>query len=155
MIAAVTTRPVPPLDSTFDLLVVGGGAFGAGAAREAALNGWSVCLCERSDLAFETSSRSSKLIHGGLRYLERFEVSLVRQALRERRVQHELAPHLVRPLPFLAPVYRGARIGPARLRAGLFLYDLLARAQTGFRRDWYDSRFAAEAEPALQLPLKL
>ena len=69
---------------TFDLLVVGGGVFGAGAAREAALNGWSVCLAERGDLGEETSSRSSKLLHGGLRYLERGDFALVRESLRER-----------------------------------------------------------------------
>jgi glycerol-3-phosphate dehydrogenase len=137
-------------ERTFDLLVIGGGIFGAGAAREAALNGWSVCLCERSDLAFETSSRSSKLIHGGLRYLERLETGLVRQALRERAVLRRIAPNLVWPLPFLAPVGAGARVGPLRLRAGLALYDLLARAEPAMRRRWLDPAEALRAEPALE-----
>ncbi len=134
---------------TFDLLVVGGGIFGAGAAREAALNGWSVCLSERSDLGSETSSRSSKLIHGGLRYLERFELGLVAQALRERAVLHALAPHLVHPLPFLAPVCRRSRIGPWRLRAGLWMYDQLARTHTTLHRDWLGPRDVCDVEPAI------
>jgi glycerol-3-phosphate dehydrogenase len=143
------TRPEEAADRTFDLLVVGGGIFGCGAAREAALNGWSVCLCEREDLAFETSSRSSKLIHGGLRYLEGFETGLVRQSLRERAVLQRLAPNLVRPLPFLVPVREGARVGPWKLRAGLALYDLLARAAPGVRRKWLTGDEAVRAEPAL------
>lgn len=136
-------------DRTFDLLVVGGGIFGAGAAREAALNGWSVCLCERGDLAEETSSRSSKLLHGGLRYLERGEFGLVREALRERAATSAVAPHLARPLPFLAPVFEGARVGPLKLRAGLWLYDLLARSPAELRRGWFDADDARVAEPAL------
>lgn len=136
-------------DRTFDLLVVGGGIFGCGAAREAALNGWSVCLCEREDLAYETSSRSSKLIHGGLRYLEHFEIGLVRQALRERAVLQHLGPNLVKPLPFLVPVHEGARVGPWKLRAGLSLYDLLARASPAMRRKWLSPADVLRAEPAI------
>lgn len=135
---------------TFDLLVVGGGVFGAGAAREAALNGWSVCLAERGDLGEETSSRSSKLLHGGLRYLERGDFSLVRESLRERAGTARLGPHLARPLPFLAPVYRGARVGPLKLRAGLFLYDLLARPPADIRRGYLDADEALRAEPRLK-----
>jgi glycerol-3-phosphate dehydrogenase len=132
------TGPDDVADRAFDLLVIGGGIFGCGAAREAALNGWSVCLCEREDLAFETSSRSSKLIHGGLRYLETFEIGLVRQALRERAVLQRLAPNLVKPLPFLVPVHEGARVGPWKLRAGLALYDVLAHARPELRRKWLE-----------------
>jgi glycerol-3-phosphate dehydrogenase len=137
-------------DRAFDLLVVGGGIFGVAAAREAALNGWSVVLCERGDLAEETSSRSSKLLHGGLRYLERFELGLVREALAERTTTARLAPHLARPLPFLAPVFEGARVGPLKLRAGLFLYDRLAGTPKEFRRAWLRAAAATEAEPHLR-----
>src|ERR1043166_2308432 len=112
-------------DRTFDLLVVGGGVFGAGAAREASLNGWSVCLCEQDDLGSGTSSRSSKLVHGGLRYLAQGRLGLVRESLRERQILGTLAPHLVRPLPFLVPVFRGRGAGAMKLRIGLCLYDLL------------------------------
>jgi glycerol-3-phosphate dehydrogenase len=141
--------PEDAADRTFDLLVVGGGIFGCGAAREAALNGWSVCLCEREDLAYETSSRSSKLIHGGLRYLEHFEIGLVRQALRERAALQRLGPNLVKPLPFLVPVREGARVGPWKLRAGLSLYDLLARASPAMRRKWLSPADTLQAEPAI------
>jgi glycerol-3-phosphate dehydrogenase len=141
--------PAEGFDRVYDLLVIGGGIFGCGAAREAALNGWSVCLVEKNDLAFETSSRSSKLIHGGLRYLESFEICLVKQALRERAVLARLAPNLVHPLPFLAPVRSRARIGPLKMRAGLLLYDLLARAGPGLRRKWLDAAGTRAAEPAL------
>jgi glycerol-3-phosphate dehydrogenase len=110
---------------TFDLVVVGGGMAGAGIARDAALRGYRTLLLERKDFAFGTTSRSSKLIHGGLRYLEMFDVGLVRESLRERERLARLAPHLVRPLPFLVPVYRGAKRGMVMIRIGMKLYDLL------------------------------
>lgn len=109
----------------FDLVVVGGGMAGAGIARDAALRGYRTLLLERRDFGFGTTSRSSKLIHGGLRYLELFDVGLVRESLRERERLARLAPHLVRPLPFLVPVYRGARRGMLMIRLGMKLYDLL------------------------------
>jgi len=109
-----------------DLLVVGGGVNGAGIARDAAGRGLTVLLCEKGDLAQGTSSRSSGLIHGGLRYLEYGEFRLVREALHEREVLLAAAPHLVRPMRFVLPHVAGMR--PAwMLRAGLFLYDHLAR----------------------------
>src|SRR5512134_1226518 len=109
-----------------DLLVVGGGIHGAGIARDAAGRGLRVLLVEQGDLAGATSSASSKLAHGGLRYLERFDMRLVREALRERETLMRIAPHLVRPLAFFLPVVPGMR--PAwQIRAGLLLYDLLAR----------------------------
>ena len=111
---------------TFDLLVIGGGIYGAWTAYDAALRGLSVALVEREDWASGTSSSSSKLIHGGLRYLEHYEFKLVRHALSERRVLSQIAPHLVRPLNFLVPVWRGARVGRLQLLAGLTLYDFLA-----------------------------
>src|SRR5437660_93592 len=121
----------------FDVLVIGGGVTGAGAALDAASRGLSVALVEARDLASGTSSRSSKLIHGGLRYLERFEFGLVHEALRERGLlTTRLAPHLVRPVPFLVPLT--ARPGfadlPARAwhrsyyGAGVAVYDAFASA---------------------------
>lgn len=110
----------------FDLLVVGGGIIGAGIARDAAGRGLSVLLCERGDLACGTSSASTKLVHGGLRYLEYRQVWLVREALAERERLLEVAPHAVRPLPFVLPHDRRLRAA-WRLRLGLFLYDHLAR----------------------------
>lgn len=113
-------------DIDCDLLVVGGGINGAGIARDAAGRGMSVVLCDKDDLAAHTSSASTKLIHGGLRYLEHYEFSLVRKALTEREVLLRAAPHIMRPLRFVLPHDRGQR--PAWLiRAGLFLYDHLAR----------------------------
>src|SRR5216117_2998520 len=96
---------------TLDLLVVGGGINGAGIARDAAMRGLRTALVERGDFASGTSSRSSKLIHGGLRYLEQGNIRLVLEAVRERERLRRLAPHLVRPQPFLFPVYRGGPMG--------------------------------------------
>ncbi|PHK95313.1 glycerol-3-phosphate dehydrogenase [Pseudoroseomonas rhizosphaerae] len=112
-----------------DLLVIGGGANGAGIARDAAGRGLSVLLAERGDLGGATSSASSKLVHGGLRYLEHYEFRLVREALGEREVLLRLAPHIVWPMRFVLPHVEGMR--PRwMLRAGLFLYDNLARRVT-------------------------
>src|SRR5438067_3945624 len=107
-----------------DLLVIGGGINGAGIARDAAGRGLSVLLCEKDDLAQGTSSRSGKLIHGGLRYLEYYEFRLVREALIEREVLLKAAPHIIRPLRFVLPHHRGLRPWPI-LRLGLFIYDHL------------------------------
>ena len=125
---------------TFDLLVIGGGITGACIARDAALRGLSVALIEKNDFAHATSAHNSKLIHGGLRYLRNFELSLVRESLRERRIWERTAPHLVSPLPFLVPVYGGGWQARATLSAGLTLYDLLS-----FDRGWLD-------DPAQRLP---
>ena len=110
----------------FDLLVIGGGIYGAWIACDAAQRGLKVALVEKNDWGAGTSSASSKLIHGGLRYLEHYEFSLVRHSLAERRVLSRLAPHLVRPLNFLVPVWKDARVGRLQLLAGLTLYDFLA-----------------------------
>jgi glycerol-3-phosphate dehydrogenase len=111
--------------SLVDLLVVGGGVNGSGIARDAAGRGLSVLLCEQDDLAAHTSSASTKLIHGGLRYLEEFHFALVRKALQEREVLLAAAPHIMRPLQFVMP--HAAHLRPAwMIRAGLFLYDHLA-----------------------------
>ncbi|MCW3025731.1 MAG: glycerol-3-phosphate dehydrogenase/oxidase [Solirubrobacterales bacterium] len=109
----------------FDVVVVGGGITGAGVALDAAARGYSVALLERADYASGTSSRSSKLVHGGLRYLQNFDLGLVREALLERRLMVALAPHLVRPLPLVVPAFEGAR--PDRLMGvGLNLYDVMS-----------------------------
>ena len=122
-------RDFARLDATFDLLVVGGGVYGAWIAYDAALRGLSVALVEREDWAAGTSSASTKLIHGGLRYLEHGEVGLVAKALRERGRLMRLAPHRVRAQRFLLPLYRGMRPGRLPLAAGLRAYDLLAGAR--------------------------
>jgi glycerol-3-phosphate dehydrogenase len=109
----------------FDVAVVGGGITGAGVALDAATRGYSVALLERADFASGTSSRSSKLVHGGLRYLQNFDLGLVREALLERQLMVALAPHLVRPLPLVVPAFEGAR--PQRMMGvGLNLYDVMS-----------------------------
>src|SRR3954470_15544481 len=108
----------------FDLLIVGGGINGAAIARDAAIRGARVLLVEKDDLAAHTSSASSKLIHGGLRYLELGQIRLVRESLREREILLRTAPHIVRPLRFVLPQARGMR-PHWMIRAGLLVYDLL------------------------------
>src|SRR3954468_6587368 len=113
-------------DEVFDVVVVGGGITGAGVALDAATRGYSVALVEKRDFAAGTSSRSSKLVHGGLRYLQNFDLGLVREALLERGLLTTLAPHLVKPLPLIVPSFGGKR--PDRmLGTGLHLYDRMAR----------------------------
>jgi glycerol-3-phosphate dehydrogenase len=125
-------------DEPFDVLVIGGGITGAGVALDAASRGYSVALVEKGDYARGTSSRSSKLVHGGLRYLQNFDLGLVREALLERQLLAALAPHLVRPLPLIVPAFQGAR--PDRLVGiGLNMYDVMAvdrlrRSPLGRRR---------------------
>src|SRR6266404_4823799 len=111
---------------TFDVLIIGGGATGCFTARDAAMRGLSVALVEARDFASATSAHNSKLAHGGLRYLRNFEIALVRESLRERRNLMRIAPHQVRPLPFLLPLYDAGRVERAKLMAGLTLYDLLS-----------------------------
>ncbi|HEX4010489.1 MAG TPA: glycerol-3-phosphate dehydrogenase/oxidase [Solirubrobacteraceae bacterium] len=135
----------------FDVVVIGGGITGAGVALDAASRGYSVALVEQADFASGTSSRSSKLVHGGLRYLQNFDLGLVREALLERQLMVRLAPHLVRPLPFVVPAFDGAH--PDRLTGiGLNMYDVMAapplRGRRGARRhaaqdgntDWSPAR---------------
>ncbi|MEO7387759.1 MAG: glycerol-3-phosphate dehydrogenase [Gammaproteobacteria bacterium] len=120
----------------FDLIVVGGGINGAGIARDAALRGLRTCLLEQGDLCNSTTRWSSRLIHGGLRYLEFGELGLVHESLQERENLLRNAPHLVRPLPLLIPVYEGARRGMNTVDFGLYVYDLLSigRSVPGHRR---------------------
>jgi glycerol-3-phosphate dehydrogenase len=110
----------------FDVLIIGGGINGAGAARDAAMRGLRVALVEQADFGSGTSSRSSKLVHGGIRYLEQGNFKLVLEASRERRILLRIAPHLVRPLPFILPVYRGDRRDLRTIRLGMWLYDALS-----------------------------
>ncbi|MDD5225781.1 MAG: glycerol-3-phosphate dehydrogenase/oxidase [Candidatus Omnitrophica bacterium] len=112
--------------TTYDLLVIGGGINGAAIAHLAAKRGMKVALLEKGDFASGTSSKSTKLIHGGIRYLENLEVDLVYESLRERHIQLEVAPHLVKPLPFVIPVYEGDKRPLWMMQLGVFLYDLLA-----------------------------
>jgi glycerol-3-phosphate dehydrogenase len=125
----------------FDVVVIGGGITGAGVALDAATRGYSVALVERDDWSCGTSSRSSKMIHGGLRYLQNFDLGLVREALLERQLMVRLAPHLVRPLPFLVTAFEGAR-RDFRIGVGLNMYDVMA--SPGPRRRRRAQREAAE-----------
>jgi glycerol-3-phosphate dehydrogenase len=127
-------RDFAALQGEFDLLVCGGGIYGAWTAYDAALRGLKVALVEQGDWAGATSSASSKLIHGGLRYLETYDFKLVRKALKERRMLLQAAPHRVWPLRFGVPVYEDSRNGTLLLKAGLMLYDLLAGFPDGQMR---------------------
>src|SRR3979411_94477 len=119
-------EPAALTDGTFDLLILGGGITGAGVALDAALRGFRVALIDKGDFASGTSSVSTKLVHGGLRYLEHWQFRLVPEALPARRRPRRNAPHLVRPLRFVIPFWTGARVPEWKWRAGLMLYDLLA-----------------------------
>ena len=154
--------PAPPLDlstrcerleelegATLDVLVIGGGITGAGIARDAAMRGLKTALVEKADLAYGTSSASSKLIHGGLRYLEHGQVGLVWQSVSERHRLRQLAPHLARPIPFVFPIY-GKKPRPLWMVAtGLWIYDTLAlfRSYRLHRTLW--ARRTAALEPAM------
>ncbi len=123
-------------EEQFDVLIIGGGITGAGIALDAATRGLRAALVEKRDFASGTSSRSTKLIHGGLRYLEHFDFALVREALIERAILTKIAPHLAEPFPFVIPIYQNPRRNydwPLKMRAGLVLYDLLA-GRYGFDR---------------------
>jgi glycerol-3-phosphate dehydrogenase len=138
----------------FDLVVIGGGITGAGVALDAASRGYSVALVERDDYASGTSSRSSKLVHGGLRYLQSFDLGLVREALLERALMVKLAPHLVHPLPMLVPGFEGKH--PDRtIGVGLNMYDVMARDRLRRRpddEDWSPDRHRViSAEETLEL----
>jgi glycerol-3-phosphate dehydrogenase len=112
--------------SRFDVLVIGGGITGAGVARDAAMRGLTVALVDKEDFASGTSSRSSRLVHGGIRYLEYAQIGMVRESVRERETLLRIAPHLVHPLEFTWPVYRKARISRTKLRLAIGVYNFLA-----------------------------
>ncbi|MGQ0797764.1 MAG: FAD-dependent oxidoreductase [Methanobacteriota archaeon] len=140
---ALGTEPV-------DLLVVGGGIVGSAVAWDAATRGLRTALVERGDFASGTSGKTSRMVHGGLRYLRSGRVGIVREALRERDLLVTNAPALVRPLRFTIPAYAGARPGAFALRLGLFLYDRLSRRRTLPHRAWRGAEDAATDEPALR-----
>ncbi len=134
----------------FDIAIVGGGINGAATAREAALRGLKVALVDARDFAAGTSSRSSKLIHGGLRYLEQFDFKLVHESRAERRTLLALAPHLARPLPFVLPIYRGDPYYPLKVRLGLLIYDLLGNLGAADRHRTFKPADALRLIPGLQ-----
>ena len=134
----------------FDVAIVGGGITGAGIARDAAMRGLRVALLEARDFASGTSSRSSRLVHGGVRYLEHGHLHLVFESSRERRTLLSIAPHLVRPLSFIWPVYRNARISRFRLSLGLGLYDALSMFRNVARHERLSRSEVLEREPRLR-----
>jgi glycerol-3-phosphate dehydrogenase len=133
----------------FDVVVIGGGITGCGVARDAAMRGLTVALFERGDLASGTSSRSSRLIHGGIRYLEHGQLHLVHESIREREILLRIAPHLVKPLAFTWPLYRGARVGKLKLGAGLLAYQLMAGTRSR-RHSMLDAAETVAREPSLK-----
>jgi glycerol-3-phosphate dehydrogenase len=146
----MTVRPQPLLDAEFDVVIIGGGMAGAGVARDLAMRGLGVALLDRGDFGAGTTSRSSKLVHGGLRYLELFDFALVRESLRERERLRRLAPHLVRPLPFLVPIYRDSTRGLMKVRIGLTLYDWLTPGRDRERYRVLPPIDALSLEPGLR-----
>jgi glycerol-3-phosphate dehydrogenase len=138
-----------PVGQMFDVVVIGGGITGCGVARDAAMRGLRVALFEQFDLASGTSSRSSRLIHGGIRYLEHGQLHLVHESIREREILLRIAPHLVKPLAFTWPLYRGARVGKLKLGAGLLAYQLMAGTRSR-RHSMLDAAETIAREPSLK-----
>jgi glycerol-3-phosphate dehydrogenase len=134
---------------TFDMVIIGGGITGAGVARDAASRGMTVALIESRDFAEGTSSRSSKLIHGGIRYLENFEFHLVFEALSERRLLFEIAPHLVHPLRFMLPLYKNSRVGMFKMGLGMWLYDALSLFEAPEMHERLNAKETSERFPEL------
>jgi glycerol-3-phosphate dehydrogenase len=124
--AWVHTVQTPAPDKVFDIIIIGGGITGAGAARDAALRGLSCLLLEKGDFASGVTSKSTRLIHGGLRYLARFEMDLVAESLRERAILRQQAPYLIHPMPILIPIYQRDPHGRAVISVGIHIYDLLS-----------------------------
>ncbi len=115
------------MEALFDLIVIGGGITGAGTARDAALRGLSTLLLEKRDYASGVSSKTTRLVHGGLRYLANFEIDLVAEALRERAILRRQCPYLIKPIPIVIPIYRRDPHGRAAISVGIHLYELLSR----------------------------
>ncbi len=139
------------MDSEFDVIIIGAGINGAGIARDAAMRGLKVLLVDKGDLGGGTSAWSTRLIHGGLRYLEFGELGLVRESLRERETLLRIAPHLVRPLRILLPIYEDSRRGLWTIRAGMWAYDLLSFDKSLPRHRSLSSRQALQEVPLLKL----
>src|SRR5262245_61860503 len=131
----------------YDLVIIGGGITGAGIARDAVLRGMSVAMFEKGDFG---SGKSSKMVHGGLRYLEHGEIGLVFESVSERRVQTRVAPHLVRPQPFLVPIYRDHKPGLELMNLGLWIYDSLALFRAPRMHKTFRGARAAELEPEIK-----
>lgn len=140
---ALRARPV-------DILVIGGGIIGAGIARDAALRGLRVAVVEQHDFASGTTSRPTRLVHGGLRYLEMYDVGLVREDLHERETLLRVAPHLVSPLPFLIPHYNASLFKRSRMRAGMVLYDLLSFDKSLPAHRWLTRQQVLAEEPNIR-----
>ena len=140
----------PFTERSHDVLIIGGGINGAGIARDLAMRGLRVALVEKGDFASGASSASTKLIHGGVRYLERFAFRLVFEACRERRILQSIAPHLVRPIPFFIPVYSSDPRSLTAIRAGMSLYDLLAMFRNTHPHRILSAEEALRQEPALR-----
>ena len=139
-----------PTLTTFDVAVIGGGITGAGVARDAALRGLSCLLLEKGDFAAGTSSRTTRLVHGGLRYLETGDLHLVAESLRERELLLRMAPHLVHPIPILLPTYEGDRRSLWKIRLGLLLYDILSMGKGTPHYGVLDRRTALRKAPSLK-----
>src|SRR6516164_6287247 len=136
--------------TTFDVVIIGGGIIGAGIARDAALRGLSVALFEKKDYASGTTSGSTRLIHGGLRYLEMFDFALVRMDLRERETLLRIAPHLVKPLEFFLPFYDSGVRWRIEARTGMFLYDALSFDKSLPNHRYLTAAEALREEPGLR-----
>ena len=134
----------------YDIFIIGGGITGAGVARDAALRGMKVGLIEASDFASGTSSRSSKLIHGGIRYLENMEFKLVFEALSERQKLFQIAPHLVHPLRFMIPLYEQGRVGMFKMGLGMWAYDALSLFQAPEMHERLNPAQTVARMPSLQ-----
>lgn len=148
-----TERPLffEQLQSTqWDLLIIGGGITGAGIALDAALRGWKVALVEKQDFAGGTSSRSTKLIHGGLRYLKQFEFQLVHETGTERAIIHHIAPHIVQPEDMLLPIVEGGSLGKLGTRVGLWVYDKLTGVKDEEAFEMLSDIDTLKAEPLLR-----
>ncbi len=137
------------ITTKFDLAVIGGGITGAGIALDAASRGLNVCLIEKNDFASGTSNKSTKLIHGGLRYLKQFEINLVRESGSERAILHQLAPHLVTPEKMLLPLIKGGNYGKFMTAIGLKVYDFLAGVRGTDKRQMLNKKETLKKEPLL------
>jgi glycerol-3-phosphate dehydrogenase len=136
-------------ESEFDVLIIGGGITGAGIALDAALRGMKVALVEKNDFASGTSSKSTKLIHGGLRYLKQFDFWLVKEVGTERAIVHDLAPHLVVPEKMILPLIEGGSYGTWLTSIGLKVYDILASVEGDDKRKMLNKNEALKKEPLL------
>ena len=144
-----TTTLAELQNQEFDLLVIGGGATGTGIALDAASRGLKTALVEKRDFASGTSSKSTKLIHGGLRYLQQFDIALVRETGTERAIVHRIAPHIVLPEKMLMPIVKGGKYGYWMASFGLKVYDILANVKGDDRRKMLSKKQSLAKEPLL------